>query len=29
MVYALLAEELRERVHALGLTTHAPGEAGA
>lgn len=29
MVYTLLADELRERVHALGLTTYAPGEAGA
>lgn len=29
MVYALLADELRERVHALGLTTRTPAEAGA
>ena len=26
MVYALLAEEMAERVHALALTTKAPGE---
>lgn len=26
LVYSLLAEELQERVHALGLTTLAPGE---
>lgn len=29
MVYALLADELAERVHALGLTTRTPGEAAA
>lgn len=29
MVYALLADELHERVHALGLTTRTPDEAGA
>jgi BolA family transcriptional regulator, general stress-responsive regulator len=28
-VYALLAEELADRVHALQLTTLAPGEPGA
>ena len=28
-VYALLADELAERVHALQLTTLAPGEEGA
>lgn len=28
-VYALLADELKERVHALQLTTLAPGEAGS
>lgn len=28
MVYALLADELAERVHALALTTRAPQEAG-
>ncbi|PWC32542.1 BolA family protein [Azospirillum sp. TSO35-2] len=28
IVYTLLADELRERVHALGLTTQTPGEAG-
>jgi BolA protein len=28
-VYGLLAEELKERVHALQLTTLAPGEAGS
>lgn len=28
LVYSLLAEELQERVHALGLTTLAPGETG-
>lgn len=28
LVYGLLAEELKERVHALGLTTLAPGEPG-
>lgn len=27
MVYALLADELSERVHALGLTTRTPPEA--
>ncbi|HVI52962.1 MAG TPA: BolA family protein [Candidatus Sulfotelmatobacter sp.] len=27
MVYGILAEELRERVHALSLTTLTPGEA--
>lgn len=27
MVYALLADELAERVHALGLTTRTPAEA--
>jgi BolA protein len=27
MVYALLAEEMAERVHALALTTKAPSEA--
>ena len=27
LVYALLAEELRERVHALSLATLTPGEA--
>ncbi len=27
MVYALLADELRERVHALALTTQTPAEA--
>lgn len=26
MVYALLAEEMAERVHALALNTRAPGE---
>ena len=26
MVYALLAEEMAERVHALALTTKTPGE---
>jgi len=26
MVYALLADEMAERVHALALTTKAPGE---
>ena len=26
LVYALLAEEMAERVHALALTTKAPGE---
>lgn len=26
MVYALLAEEMADRVHALALTTKAPGE---
>lgn len=26
MVYALLADELRERVHALALTTQTPAE---
>ena len=26
MVYALLAKEMAERVHALALTTKAPGE---
>lgn len=26
MVYGLLAEEISERVHALALTTRAPGE---
>ena len=26
MVYALLSEEMAERVHALALTTKAPGE---
>ncbi len=26
MVYDLLAEELRDRVHALALSTKAPGE---
>ncbi|MFD1625896.1 BolA family protein [Azospirillum griseum] len=29
MVYALLADELRERVHALALTTQTPAEAAA
>ncbi|HIJ63444.1 MAG TPA: BolA family transcriptional regulator [Rhodospirillaceae bacterium] len=29
MVYGILAEELRGRVHALALTTLAPGEKGA
>lgn len=28
MVYALLADELAERVHALALTTRTPQEAG-
>lgn len=28
MVYGLLADELQEHVHALGLTTLAPGEGG-
>ena len=27
-VYAILAEELRGRVHALALVTQTPGEAG-
>lgn len=27
MVYALLAEEMAERIHALALTTKAPSEA--
>ena len=27
LVYALLADEMRERVHALGLTTLTPEEA--
>ncbi|HXY57169.1 MAG TPA: BolA family protein [Methylocystis sp.] len=27
MVYAVLAEELKERVHALAVTAKAPGEA--
>lgn len=26
MVYALLADEMAERIHALALTTKAPGE---
>lgn len=29
MVYALLADELRERVHALSVVARAPGEAAA
>ncbi len=29
MVYALLADELAERVHALGLTTRTPDETAA
>ncbi|MGD9617292.1 MAG: BolA family protein [Alphaproteobacteria bacterium] len=29
LVYQILAEELATRVHALGLTTLAPGEPGA
>ncbi len=29
MVYALLADELAERVHALGLTTRTPDEAAS
>lgn len=29
MVYDVLAEELRERVHALSLETLAPDEAGS
>jgi BolA protein len=28
LVYALLADEMRERVHALALTTQTPAEAG-
>ena len=27
LVYSILAEELRDRVHALSLETRAPGEA--
>jgi BolA protein len=29
LVYAILREELADRVHALQLTTRAPGEPGA